>query len=422
MSWPQEKPVLRSRPQREGKRLRDEEFSRSYDGLAKPYPEDESLRLAVIESPDDDAPRRAYAAWMKQQPHEEAQDIARFIHDQLAVAEAFRIDPRADVSALYEDWLGPRGFRTPSVKHTRHDLELMMMEGLVGWLGFYRGFVEDVSMRAHRFLELAEEVFSLAPVRHLGLIEVPASVAALAASPHLARMRSLALVALEPDAANLLTDDMIDRLLDSPYLGNVTHLRLGGQLALTPRAYQRIATAESLPMLSNFEVYTDGSATIWQEKIEPSYDESSLTYFQRVLESYPSTQDLRDTPRPVPLRPEDWIVELERALGYVPCVHPEEHYGRYLVDVEAVTAHPIAADPAVMARRGQPVPDPGPKPSLMARRQRGECAICGGAAFSFTPDAPEPYGQSGFDGLLTCARCGSRWYSSQWPEQRGRAR
>jgi hypothetical protein len=104
----------------------------------------------------------------------------------------------------------------------------------------------------------------------------------------------------------------------------------------------------------------------------------------------------------------------------VPCVHPEEHYGRYIVDVEAVTAHPIALDAAVIARRGQAVPDPGPKPSLMARRRQGLCAICGGAEFAFTPESPreDPYDPSLGDGILTCERCGTRWYSSQWPERR----
>ncbi|MEZ4364192.1 MAG: hypothetical protein R3B48_28720 [Kofleriaceae bacterium] len=355
---------------------------------------------------------------MKAHDNKEAQYIGQFIEDQLAVAAAFRANPRADVSALYKDWAGRAIFRRPSVKHNIHDLDLLMMEGLLGRPTFYRGFVERVVMRPHRFLELADELFSLAPIRHIGFVNVPRSIDALASSPHLARMRSLALATNGDAESEQLTDDMIERLLDSPYLGNITHLRLGGQLRLTQRSYERIVTAKSLPMLSNFEVYLDGSSTIWQETIRPNYDPTSLTYFEQVMEHYPKTQDLRDTPKPVVLRPEDWIVELERTLGYVPCVHPEEHYGRYLVDIEAVTAHPIAADPAVMARRGQPVPDPGPKPSLMERRSKGQCAICGCADFAFVPDPPsqDPY-QGPTGGILTCERCGTRWYSSQWPQR-----
>jgi uncharacterized protein (TIGR02996 family) len=424
MTWPAEKTLLRTRAERAERAAQTWSFNRTIDGLAKIYPEDEALRLAVIEHPDDDAPRRAYAAWMKAQSNENARVIASLIEDQLKVAEAFRADPRADVSAVYADWLGRAHFRTPAVPHG-YDLELLMMEGLIGHPAFYRGFVEDVVMRTHRFLELADELFSLAPIRHIGLVDAPASIAALAASPHLARMRSLTIATLdEHHDAHLLTDDMIERLLDSPYLGNIAHLRLGGQTKLTQRSYERIVTAKSLPMLSNFEVYTDGSSSIWQETIRPNFDQGHLTYFQRVMKHYPQTQDLRDTPKSVVLRSEDWIVELERALGYVPCVHPEEHYGHYIVDVEAVVAHPIAADPAVMARRGQPVPDPGPKPSLMERRRRGHCAICDSPELTFVPDPTSDadlYAGPGDRGTITCARCGTVWDASQWPEFHERA-
>lgn len=58
-----------------------------------------------------------------------------------------------------------------------------------------------------------------------------------------------------------------------------------------------------------------------------------------------------DTPIPV-MRTKEWIAALERAIGYVPCVHPEEHYGRDFVDIDAIVAHPIARDAHIMARRG----------------------------------------------------------------------
>jgi hypothetical protein len=58
-----------------------------------------------------------------------------------------------------------------------------------------------------------------------------------------------------------------------------------------------------------------------------------------------------DTPIPA-MRTKDWITTLERAIGYVPCVHPEDHYGRDVVDIEAIVEHPIALDARIMARRG----------------------------------------------------------------------
>jgi uncharacterized protein (TIGR02996 family) len=392
----------------EGRRLRGSEYP-------KPYPEDEALRRAVLEHPDDDAPRHAYAAWMRAQDHKNARWISEFIEAQLRVADAYRADPRADVSAITRVYGGPWKFRSKSGVH-RYDLDLLLSEGLIGEPEFYRGFVERVSVRAGRFLEIADELFSLAPIRHLALVGIPAVVDELAASPHLARMRSIVLAT--HDAADALTDETLARFLASPHLGNVAHLRIGGKHHVTPRAYEHVVTAPTLPRLSSFEVYLDGTSTCWVEPIAPNFDEDQLTYFQRVMEKYPDTYDLRDTPTPVVLRPEDWIVELERTLGYVPCVHPEEHYGRYIVDIEAVTAHPIALDPDVMARRGHLVADPGPKPSLMERRRQGLCAICGAAELGFEPGAGDPYSDPmGLAGIFTCQRCGTRWYADQWEEK-----
>jgi len=416
MTWPAERVPLRTALERvelradlaEGRRLRGSKFT-------KPYPEDEALRQAVVENPDDDEPRRAYATWMLAQDNENAKDIGEYIEAQLQVAAAYQANPRADVSAIYRVYGGRGDFRTWPAKNS-YDLDLLLSEGLIGAPRFYRGFVERVSVRAARFLEIAEELFSLAPIRHLSLIGIPQVVEALAASPHLARMRSLVLA--ENRGEDALTDEVLARLLASPHLGNVTHLRIGGTHQLTPRAYEMVVTAPTLPRLSNFEVYVDGTSTIWEEPIKPNFDETKLTYFQRVMEKYPDTYDLRDTPKPVVLRPEDWIVELERKVGYVPCVHPERNYGRYIVDIEAVTAHPIALDAAVMVRRGQPVRNPGPKPSLMQRRQQGLCAICGSPEFSFEAAPGDAYSDpTGRAGIFECQRCGTRWYADQWPEK-----
>lgn len=417
MTWPQEKP-RRTRAQRCEFLTDIAELARlEHWKHVKPYPEDEALRRAVVENPDDDAPRHAYAAWMRAQDNENAQWIGAFIEAQLRVADAYRTNPRLDfVKFLGDRTFGGTGkFRSQSGEH-RYDLDLLVSEGLIGLPKFYRGFVESVSVRAGRFLEIADELFSLAPIRHLALIGIPAMVDEIAASPHLARMRSLSLPLY--GAEDALTDETLARFLASPHLGNIAHLRIGGSHHLTPRAYEQAVTAPTLPQLSNFEVYTDGTSTLWAEPIKPNFDESQLTYFQRVMETYPATYDLRDTPTPVVLRPEDWIVELERKLGYVPCVHPEEHYGRYIVDIEAVTAHPIALDSHVMARRGQPVPDPGPKPSLMERRRQGLCAICGSAELRFEPAAGDTYSDPmGIAGIFACQHCGTRWYADQWPDK-----
>jgi uncharacterized protein (TIGR02996 family) len=324
-------------------------------GFPEGVAENEALRAAVIASPDDDAPRAAYAAWMLDQPHELAQAIGAFIHAQLRVAEAFRADPRAEVASL-RSWTGPSFVSTTTFRAggglrpwLLDRLAPLLSRGIVGWPQLYRGFVERVAIRARRFLELGDELFQLAPVRQLALIGVPEVVDQLAACPQLARIRSLSLP--QHSGHDALSEDTLARLLASPYLGNLAHLRFVQQ-DLPVRAYASVVTAATTPALSHLEIYRP---LYLGERSQDTYQPRSR--FERMI-AY-------DTPFRV-VRPLDRIAELERILGYTPCVHPEEHYGRVFVDIEVVTEHPIALDPVVLARRGEPV---GEGRSRRARRR-----------------------------------------------------
>jgi uncharacterized protein (TIGR02996 family) len=340
--WPHEPPQLLSAAERAAART-----MRLSIGWPDAVRDQLELRRAVVERPDDDAPRHAYAAWMLGQEHEFARTIGAFITAQLRVAEAYRGDPRADVLTL-RNWRADQGFVAQTDFRAGDalrpwfldDLSGLLSQGLVGWPQVYRGFVERVSLRARRFLQLADELFDLAPIRYLVLIEVAEVAAELADSPHLARVRSLSLPVYS--ARDPLTDGALQRLVGSPHLGNLAHLRLVHQAQLTPAVFKHIVTARTLPQLSCFEVFTAlhrGRATLGDA---PTYDPRGRA--ERILRY--------DTPIAAVLD-QDWIAPLERALGYVPCLHPEEHYGRHLVDLEAVVQHPIALDPDVVVRRGR---------------------------------------------------------------------
>ncbi|MEO7734516.1 MAG: hypothetical protein ABIY55_26405 [Kofleriaceae bacterium] len=306
-----------------------------------------AIRRAIVEYPDDDAPRRAYAAWMLSQDHEFAQMIGAFVTAQLRVADAFRASPCADVMAL-RSWRGDRTFVSAADFRAGDslrpwfldDLSSLISLGLIGWPQVYRGCVERVGVRARRFLEIADELFRLAPIRYLVLIGVPEVVDQLAASPHLARIRSFSLPRYT--VADDLTDETLATLLASPHVGNLAHLRLVHQQNLTPLAYESVVTAATLPRLSNFEIYAPRIR--WLHMDPETYDPRSRS--ERMI-AY-------DTPIAA-MRSTEWTAELQQVLGYVPCVHPEEHYGRGSVDIEAVIEHPIALDANIMARRGAPI-------------------------------------------------------------------
>jgi len=313
-------------------------------GMPERVIDNAGLRQAVIECPDDDAPRQAYAAWMAAQDHGFAQTIGAFVGAQLRVAQAFRTNRRADVSML-RSWRGDTAFvSTPEFRAGAalrpwllDNLDALISLGVVGWPQVYRGFVERVAVRARRFLGIAEELFRRAPIRHLVVIGVPEVVDQFAACPHLDRIRSLSLTRYSRE--DDLTDDVLRRLIASPHLANLAHLRLVHQPALTGQAYENTVTARTLPRLSSLEVY--GPPVRWNPQEAATYDPRGRS--ERIF--------LYDTPISA-MREKDWIAPLERAIGYVPCVHPEDHYGRDIVDLEAIVEQPIALDERVMARRG----------------------------------------------------------------------
>ncbi len=92
---------------------------------------------------------------------------------------------------------------------------------LVDKFYFRRGFVEHIKVEASVFLQIAETLYALAPIRHLTLTGAHAVANDLFASPHLSRIVSIALEHCE------LTDDDAILMAASPHLSRVRWLALG---------------------------------------------------------------------------------------------------------------------------------------------------------------------------------------------------
>lgn len=318
-----------------------------------------TLWQEIIAWPDDDEPRRAYADWFRSQPAEMAQDFARFITAQLRVADAFRADPHADVVVL-RSWSGSSYVSVPDFRAAMplrrsltEPLRLLLADGLVGWPQFYRGAVERVVMRARRFLDVGEEVFRVAPIRHLVLTDVPEVASQLARSPLLARIRSLSLPAYE--LRDALTDGHVATLLESPHLAALAHVRLVHQRKLTDRSYEQIATARTLPQLSCLEVFV---TVQWSDSVQEGY--APIGRRDRMF--------ARDTTRNV-RRARQWVADVEQRIGHAPCLHPETYYRPDYVDLESVVAHPIASDARIMSSRGRHLVEPRAQADCEAHAQ-----------------------------------------------------
>lgn len=347
-TWPED--PWKTVAEYEADHVKDQQESRA-KGLW--LPENDALFAQVIAHPEDGALRREYAAWLDQQPPslhkcddgswqpspDDPKSAAWRMTAQLNVWDALRVDPKADVAPLM--YKAAENYQTNMDDLCGLTKEINEHQFLgVNFVGSFavRGFIEHITIKAPAFLQFAPFLYSIAPIRHLKLTYAKAVMADLAASPHLARVCTLVLpnriLDNEYTRLNELTDDDIAVLASSPHLGNLALLNLEDNDLLTIRAFDHLALSPHLRSLSNvsFEVY----------------------YYDREFGRFGSYRRAL-TER----RNELWRDELETRHGYLPWLHPEEHYGVPVPRLEQVNAHPVGVAsfrPDLAARRRAQLP------------------------------------------------------------------
>ena len=136
------------------------------------------LLQAVLDAPDDPAPRLVYADWLE----DHGDPLGEFIQIQSQLADLAPDDLRwpalvrreRELLALHEEqWVGP-----------------LRALGAVRW-GFRRGLVEEVTLDAEAFLGHAEALFRQAPVRRLTVRVRPGLLGDVLRSPALPRVTVL---------------------------------------------------------------------------------------------------------------------------------------------------------------------------------------------------------------------------------------
>jgi uncharacterized protein (TIGR02996 family) len=171
---------------------------------------DEAFLEAIREQPDDDAPRLIYADWLEEHGGRAGAARAEFIRIQCALERVPFRSPRwyaldSHASALQEeyesDWLGPFG------KWLQDHL-------------FHRGFLYSISLKAKEFLDHAEELFRLGPIRAVFLSEARDLIHALASFSPVSRVQMLSFIGQELRCEDLRV------LCGSPHLTQLTGLDL----------------------------------------------------------------------------------------------------------------------------------------------------------------------------------------------------
>jgi uncharacterized protein (TIGR02996 family) len=189
----------------------------------------------IIAHPGENTPRRIFADWLEENGDP---DRAEFIRLQCELAQLTEDDDRRwDLEEREgqllrrhgKGWAGP-------IRH------------LVKRWQFRRGFVEAITIRAADFLEHADDLFRLAPVCRVRLLDAPGQLADLARSPHLGRLEGIDL------RHNQIPLTRFKTLIRSRRLGELKSLGLRGTNLCNRQGWTLLGSLEQLSSLTSLDV------------------------------------------------------------------------------------------------------------------------------------------------------------------------
>lgn len=170
------------------------------------------------------------------------------------------------------------------------------------WFGL--GFVDSVALDAPTFLERADELFAVAPIRAIQFVDVAADIDAIAASPHLGRLVSLNFY--NRSGASSLGDAGLRTLLESPHVSRVALLHVSDN-KITRAGVELLASQwRRMPNLIDVSL---GNNLCEDPKETAGFDSMTMDVVTNSISLPPLGE------------------ELEAAYGEIPWLHP---YSRYL--------------------------------------------------------------------------------------------
>jgi uncharacterized protein (TIGR02996 family) len=192
---------------------------------------DEAFLQAIREAPEDDTPRLVYADWLEEHGRSER---AEFIRIQCALARKEQDQSRAKelrdraerlLEAYWDEWLAPlRDVLRPEVPRVAGNLGHLFLPFRPGFLRhFRRGFVESLVLTSEWFTSHGGELSGLLPLADLGLMGADHHARTLAACPHLGGVSRLRFVDYYREP---LTATGAPALAASPHLGRLRELFL----------------------------------------------------------------------------------------------------------------------------------------------------------------------------------------------------
>ncbi len=225
--------------------------------------QDESFLLAIRDDPQDDTPRLVYADWLMEQEEPPRAERGEFIWLQCELARTTDRQPdreekqqreRTLLDRNWEAWVGPLR-------------RLIGSGGRDGWLRgpfrpdavarFRRGFVETLTLHTQTFLDVAEELVRLTPLRRLELIRAGSLASPLAGCRVLDGIERLWFGDYFVDP---LDSNAVRTLLESPYLHQLSFLSLLRN-NVSDAGVVSLAQTRNLPELRRLELGHNGIST-----------------------------------------------------------------------------------------------------------------------------------------------------------------
>jgi uncharacterized protein (TIGR02996 family) len=208
---------------------------------------DAALLAAILDSPDDDLPRLAFADWLEE--HGDL-DRAGFIRLQLDLARW---------PVWHPSW--QRAWALDSDRAFGRDRRRALPElpGRLHWeaLPYGRGFPEKMSGPVDDLLEHADEVFAVAPARSYHFLDAsPTTMTRLARSPVLSRLRALSI------SSGALGFGALRELGESPHAVHLEHLALN-RFAATGEGLDALVATPLFPRLRELDLSHFHTAASW---------------------------------------------------------------------------------------------------------------------------------------------------------------
>ncbi|HJZ54542.1 MAG TPA: TIGR02996 domain-containing protein [Gemmataceae bacterium] len=237
----------------------------------------QALRRAIIENPDEDTPRLAFADWLDEHGDERDRYRARFIRVQCGMACTEEQHPAW--RKLFAEQAKMQKAMAWEPDHWPKHLEKRATS-----FDYERGFVAALTVHAKRFLAEAEKFYADDPIQRVKFVKLTARQGSvppeeLFGSPHLARLRALdltgsgvgdailGLIATSPHLAGLrtlvlsensLSTDGLGRLIDSRSLPALTHLDLNRSSFPADEGVRAMVTRPGFRRIRSLDLFMTG--------------------------------------------------------------------------------------------------------------------------------------------------------------------